>query len=167
MFGLPFGFMAAAAAPSGSDHGLYSSQTPATNTPGSFELGTNFTCDSNGTLIKVRFNKHASETGTHTARVWTAGGSLVTSEVFTGETSSGWQEVTLSSPVSVTSGTHYIVSVNLNAQAYYEVTGFPLDNGIMHADANGGVFNASVATFPGPVTPNAHYWIDPIVHTVP
>jgi hypothetical protein len=81
-----------------------------------YELGLRFTVNVAGTVTKLRYYKDAADlTATHTGRLWNADTTAqIGSVVFTGETASGWQEMALASPVAVTTGVNYIVSVNVN-----------------------------------------------------
>src|SRR3954451_23101038 len=76
----------------------------------SLELGTKLTVDQNVRLTKIRFYKSPGETGTHVGRVWTAGGGLIASTTFAGETGSGWQEQALAAPITLRPGRTYVVS---------------------------------------------------------
>ena len=53
------------------------------------------------TITRIRFYKLAASTGTHTAHVWSSDGTVIATQAFTSETSSGWQEVALGSPVAI------------------------------------------------------------------
>ncbi len=59
-----------------------------------------FTSDVAGTITGVRFYKGAGNTGTHVGNLWTPTGTLLATATFTGETASGWQQVTLATPVA-------------------------------------------------------------------
>jgi len=79
---------------------LLTTQTPAiTNaSDGSgvnYELGMAFTGTSAGQITAIRFWKTSSETGTHTGRIWSGTGTLLTSVTFLGETAAGWQQQAL------------------------------------------------------------------------
>ena len=86
---------------------------PATATPGTLdsgdvtsgEFGVKFRADVNGTVTGIRFYKSAANTGSHVGNLWTSSGTLLASAVFAGESSTGWQQVTFSSPVAITPGT--------------------------------------------------------------
>jgi len=65
-----------------------------------------------GYITQVKFYKPSTSVSTHTGAVWDASGNLLASAVFSGETGSGWQFLTLSSPVSMTASTYYYVGVN-------------------------------------------------------
>ena len=46
----------------------------------------------------------------HTARLWTATGTLLETATFTGETATGWQQANFGLPVAVTANTVYVAS---------------------------------------------------------
>ena len=69
-----------------------------------------FTSDVYGTINGIRFYKSAANTGTHVGNLWTAGGQLLASATFTGETTSGWQSVSFSKPVPILPDTTYVAS---------------------------------------------------------
>ena len=91
-------------------------------------------------------------TGTYVGHLWSSSGTLLASATFSKETSSGWQEVTFSSPVSIAADTYYTVSYttgsplfyyyseyfehggvtngNLTAPSYTDINGTILDNGV-------------------------------------
>ena len=81
------------------------------NDTNAVELGMKFRTSIDGYVTAIRFYKGSSNTGTHTGHLWDATSqALLASVTFTGETASGWQEATLSTPVAVTANTTYIVS---------------------------------------------------------
>ncbi len=57
--------------------------------PWSLELGVKIEVTQSARLEAVRYWRDSAETGAHTARVWTAGGTLLASVPFTGESGSG------------------------------------------------------------------------------
>ncbi len=69
-----------------------------------------FTSSVAGFVTGVRFYKGAGNGGTHVGSLWTTGGTLLATATFTGESASGWQTVTFSSPVAVSAGTTYVAS---------------------------------------------------------
>jgi hypothetical protein len=64
-----------------------------------------FRADSNGFVTGLRFYKGPQNTGSHVGHLWTSTGTLLASVTFTGESASGWQQVTLPTPVAVTANT--------------------------------------------------------------
>jgi hypothetical protein len=135
--------------------------------PWSYELGTKFAVDQAATLTAVRFWKDTRETGSHTVRVWTASGALMTTAAVTGETASGWQTVILPTAITLAPGTTYIVSVNANA--FFSVTrsglATQLTGGIAHtvADGKNGVYGSAAGVFPTTSFGSTNYFIDVVV----
>src|SRR5690606_1310118 len=107
------------------------------------ELGVKFTADNAGTVTGIRFYKAAGDTGTHTAHLWTATGTLLATATFTNETASGWQTATFASPVAVASGTTYVAS-------YHSPGGYIGDvNYFTNSHSNGGLTAPSSASSDG------------------
>ncbi|MFB2773263.1 N,N-dimethylformamidase beta subunit family domain-containing protein [Pelatocladus sp. BLCC-F211] len=129
-----------------------------------YELGMKFRSATAGQISAIRFWKAASETGTHTGRIWTATGTLLGSVTFANETASGWQQQTLSTPVDIQANTTYVVSVNVNAYyvATYDQLGSSITNGDLSsvADGNNGVFNGTPGAFPSNSYRNTNYFRD-------
>ncbi|MDQ6821844.1 MAG: DUF4082 domain-containing protein, partial [Actinomycetota bacterium] len=132
------------------------------------ELGVKFTADSAGSIAGIRFYKAAANTGTHVGSLWTAGGTLLASATFTGESATGWQTVTFSNPVQITAGTTYIAGY-LAPNGHYSATSAGLttsvDNPPLHALANGTSANGVYAyngssTFPTNSYNATSYWVD-------
>ena len=127
------------------------------------ELGVQFTPSANGTISGIRFYKDAQNVGPHVADLWTSTGTLLATATFSGETSSGWQQVNFSSPVSVTAGTTYVASYHTNgfysADPNYFST--PLTSG--HLSATNGVYAYSAGSaFPTNTYNASNYWVDVI-----
>ena len=92
---------------------VFGTQTPGTVDSGdgsAVNLGMAFTTDTNGYITGARFYKASTNTGTHVGSLWSATGTLLAQATFAGETASGWQQVSFSTPVAVTAGTTYVVS---------------------------------------------------------
>src|SRR3984893_8447612 len=133
---------------------------------GAVELGIKFQTATAGTVTGIRFYKNPWNTGTHVGNLWSATGTLLGSATFTNETAFGWQQVALPSPVTLTSGTTYIVSYhsaagNYSADANYFAT--PRTSGALKAPANGGnsvyAYGAS-SVFPANSGGLYNYWAD-------
>jgi hypothetical protein len=122
-----------------------------------WELGMRFTPDVDGQITEVHWYKHPSETGSHTGKIWSIGGSSLATAVYT-ETASGWQTVALASPLAVTGGTQYIVSVNINAWWYYN-TGWGWPETSTNISADTGRYHSNPGTFPNSNLGN-QYWVD-------
>ena len=65
----------------------------------------------------MRFYKGTGNNGTHTGSLWTASGTLLATGTFTNETSSGWQTLNFTYPVSISANTTYVVG-------YYDPDGY-------------------------------------------
>lgn len=132
------------------------------------ELGVKIIPSVDGVINGVRFYKQGAMAGTHTGRLWTSGGTSLATAVFAGETASGWQEVTFSSPVSVTAGNTYVASVtmannNYTATANYftsDVVNGPLTAPSSAGSGGNGVFNTTGGSFPSSSFNDTNYWID-------
>jgi hypothetical protein len=148
---------------------------------GGIEVGVKFTSDQFGTVSGLRFYKAAANTGTHTGSLWTADGQRLAQATFTGETASGWQTVTFSSPVPVQPHTTYIASYyaptghySATADYFYRAPapgpngGAVVDSPPLHAVQNAGTTQNGVysygpsSTFPTSSFGAANYWVDPI-----
>lgn len=147
---------------------LLTSQTPGgAFNDGPYEMGLAFSTTEAGTITKFRYYKESGESGSHTGHLWSADGTLLASAAFTGETSSGWQEATLSPPYLISANTKYVVSVNANTN--YGATSHGLDATITHGpitSALSGVtinpngFYGTAGTFPTSTFHNGNYFRD-------
>ena len=133
------------------------------------ELGVKFKADLNGYITGIRFYKSAANSGTHIGNVWTTGGALLGSVTFSGETTSGWQQATLTSPIPVVAGTTYIASYFTSTGHYsFDQNYFAnaVDNVPLHALSNSssggnGVFTYGAASaFPNSSYNASNYWVD-------
>jgi len=139
------------------------------------EIGTKFRSDVAGYITGLRFYKFSTNTGTHTAHLWSRTGTLLATATFTGETASGWQQVSLATPVAIAANTTYIASYHapighyaVNG-AYFASTG--VDNAPLHALATGidggnGVYAyGAPGTFPSNTFNSECYWVDVVYAT--
>ncbi|MDQ6848235.1 MAG: DUF4082 domain-containing protein, partial [Candidatus Dormibacteraeota bacterium] len=135
------------------------------------ELGVKFTSDTGGSVTGIRFYKAAANTGSHIGSLWTAGGTLLASATFAGESSSGWQYVYFSSPVGINPGTTYVAGYfapNGHYSSTMSAFGSAVDNPPLHALANSTSANGVYAytgtrTFPTNSYAATNYWVDVIV----
>jgi hypothetical protein len=138
--------------------------------PSSTVLGVKFRVDSPGYITGIRFYKASTNTGTHIGSLWTSGGSLLGSATFTNETSSGWQQVSFSSPIAINANTTYIASYFAPKGHYSQDEKFfgtsGVDNPPIHLLAAGvdgpdGVYAYSTSnTFPISTYDSEYYWVD-------
>jgi hypothetical protein len=145
------------------------------NDASSIELGVKFRSDVNGSITGIRFYKGPPNTGTHIGNLWSSSGTLLARATFTGETASGWQQVTFATPVAITAGTTYVASYFAPSGGYaYDYNYFAsngTDNPPLHALANSvspdGVFlYAGASSFPTTTTTSGtNYWVDVVLST--
>ena len=124
-------------------------------------LGMRFSTSVNGFITGVRFYKAASDIGTHQGLLFNSSGTLLAQADFTGETASGWQEVSFSTPVAVDANTSYVIAY-LSSKGYYTyVEGYFLTthyNGPITALADGiGGKNGLIFYSNTPVLPTNNY----------
>lgn len=130
------------------------------------ELGVKFRTLVDGTITGVRFYKATGDAGTHTAHLWDRNGNLLASGTFTGETSSGWQQVNFTTPVVITANTTYIASYHTNTFVYTEgYFAMEADNGALRylvdgVDGGNGVFSYGPNFFPVNTNNSTNYWVD-------
>lgn len=132
------------------------------------EVGTKFRTDVAGTVTAIRYYKSTANTGTHVGRLWAASGTQLASVTFTGESASGWQQANLSTPVTLTPGTTYVVSYYAPNGRYAGDPGYfqnaGVDNPPLHAlrdgaDGTNGVYRYG-SGFPTVAWASANYWVD-------
>ncbi len=131
------------------------------------EVGLRFTSSSDGTLTAVRFLKAEGSGNTHPVSVWTAGQRLATATSTT-ETSSGWQEVRLSTPVTIKAGEVYVVSYHTTryrvSEDYFteKATAGPL-----MTTSGAGVYAYGESSFPTETYRASNYWVDVVFAPAP
>jgi hypothetical protein len=135
---------------------------------GRLVLGAKFQADVAGSITGIRFYKAAANTGTHVGSLWSAGGNLLATGTFSGESASGWQTLTLATPVAISANTTYVASYTA-PNGHYSVTSGafsnPFDNPPLHAlsditSANGVYAYSATNTFPTGSYNATNYWVD-------
>jgi hypothetical protein len=148
---------------------LFTTQTPTqpnetdgAGSAGDYELGMRFSASVNGTITGIRYWRAASETGTHTGRIWSNAGTQLASVVFTNDAGSGWKTQALATPLNITAGTQYVVSVNVAARYAATTSGFSsaISNGGLTAPVGAGIFNTAPVSFPNASYSNTNYFRD-------
>lgn len=138
---------------------------------GPVQVGLKFTISGAGIVTGIRFYKDAGNVGTHIGYLWTDDGTLLGSVTFTDETDSGWQSANFADPISVTTGTLYVVTYGANNDGGgYSSTGHyfenDISNGSITAPASGSVGGNGVyayapdGTFPTNSFNATNYWVD-------
>ena len=135
------------------------------------ELGVRFQSSVAGVITAIRFYKQASNTGTHVGNVWTADGVNKGTVNFSGESATGWQQQSFSSPIHVAANTQYVASVFMPAGYWSGTTNYFGSTGVANSPLsspqsvensyNGLYLYTATSSFPY-VGSNAHrnYWID-------
>ena len=154
-----------------------SSATPGTTASAdtqSVELGVKFRADVDGWMTGLRFYKGSGNAGSHVGSLWTAGGALLSRALFTGETSTGWQEVQLDAPVQVTAGTTYVASYNAPVGRYSldrfyfqssTYTNIPLRAPSTGSSGGNGVYAyGTEPVFPTQSHEASNYWVDVVFY---
>jgi hypothetical protein len=131
------------------------------------EIGVKFTPKVSGYVTGVRFYKGSNNTGTHVGNLWSTGGSNLATVTFSGESGSGWQTATFSSPVAVTADTTYIVSYHTTVGRYsYNGNYFAstyLNYPLEAPSGSNGVYKyTSTSDFPDQTYNSTNYWVDAI-----
>ena len=132
---------------SGSGPSLFTASNTPTQTnlnDGSpLEVGVKFQSSVAGQITALKFYRSASDTGPDLLDLWTSTGTKLASATFTNTAASGWQTVTLATPVSITANTTYVASYHTTGE--YVVT----DNFFTTALTNGVLTAPSTATAGG------------------
>jgi Domain of unknown function (DUF4082) len=130
-------------------------------------LGLQFSSDVAGSITGVRFYKGSSNSGPHVATLWSSTGSKLAEVTVSGETASGWQQATFSTPVSILANTTYVVSY-LAPNGNYAYNGSYSWSGLnatpLHvASSSPGVYAyGSGSSFPQGTNNGGNYWVDPV-----
>ena len=151
---------------------LYGATVPGTVDSGdasSYELGVRIRATISGAITGVRFHKSSANTGVHTGSLWSNSGALLATGTFTGETASGWQSLSFSSPVSISANTTYVASYHTttghystdaaafsNASAYLAPLLAPADG----VSGSNGAYHAGTSAFPTDSYKSAGYGVD-------
>ncbi|MEI8240986.1 MAG: DUF4082 domain-containing protein, partial [Actinomycetota bacterium] len=105
--------------------GYYPTMFQTWNGTAAVNLGVRVSTAEAGTVTKVLFAKVPTNYGAHTAVVWDAGGNVLTTQNFVNESGSGWQEVTLDNPVSISAGATFTVGYSLEHTGFAYGPAFP------------------------------------------
>ena len=128
----------------------------------------------NGSVAGIRYYKGEGFTGTRTGHLWSSTGTILATATFTGETSSGWQEVLFATPVAITANTTYVVSYFSSSGDYASTGNYftqAVINGSLRALANGedgpnGLYQYSATpVFPTNSFNAGNYWVDVVFTT--
>lgn len=96
-------------------------QTTAVDESAPVEVGVAFRATRAGRVTALRFFKGPGNDGVHVASLWNAAGQRLARVTVAGETATGWQTASLSTPVALVAGQEYVVSY-LAPQGHYAAT---------------------------------------------
>ena len=140
--------------------------TPATvsaSDTDSIELGVQFSSSIECEVTAIRFYKSTQNTGTHYVSLWDSTGDLLVQQVATGETVSGWQEITLEVPMLINAGEQYTASYFAPVGRYSVDSGYFTPGSVVSGPLTGtvGVYRyGAVPAYPTGIFGNANYWVD-------
>ncbi|MCY2687940.1 N,N-dimethylformamidase beta subunit family domain-containing protein, partial [Salinimicrobium sp. TH3] len=140
------------------------------------QLGMKFQSEVDGYVNGVRFYKQSGHTGNHVGQLYSLSGELLAEAIFSNETSSGWQEVSFSSSVAISSNTTYIISYH-SSEGYYSASdtyfnetknNLPLKGLANGEDGPNGIYAINNSpTFPTQNFQASNYWVDVVFDTKP
>lgn len=143
---------------------IFGSATPQNeswNDPDSVQVATRFSVDVAGEANGIRFYKGAANTGLHTGYLWRGDGTLLAQVLLSGETESGWQEMSFTEPVALEPGVEYRVGLHSTTGRYaVDLNGLaePTTSGVFSTPAGGAAYTYSTG-FPDGIS-NHNYWVD-------
>jgi len=139
---------------------------------GAIEIGVKFGSTVAGVITGIRFYKDVSDTGTHTGSLWTSTGTLLSTVTFTGESASGWQQMSFAAPVHIAANTTYVASYfcptgnGTSTSAYFATSGvvnsplYALQTAV-GSGYNGAYLFSATSAFPSSGSPTGrNYWVD-------
>jgi hypothetical protein len=116
-----------------------------------------------GTVTAIRLYVGPGNTGPHPVSLWKADGTQVGSGSSTTETTSGWQTINLTAPVTLVPGQDYVAAAYLPAGHYaIDLGGFTsaVTSGPLTVPAGGGAYGYGTG-FPASTAPH-NYGVDVI-----
>ena len=135
------------------------SWTFSTYTQGPLTLGVRMTTTAEGSVTKVRFYKDPIFAGAHTVYVWNSSGTVLAQQVFQNETASGWQELTLNTPVLIAANSTFSVGFSLTDGGFVFNTGSIANRTSGPLTVVNGYYSLTPGSFPN-LTNSFHYLID-------
>ncbi|NYH92117.1 DUF4082 domain-containing protein [Actinopolymorpha rutila] len=153
------------APPPASADTLFGSLVPETDAApdtAAVELGVRFSTTVPGMITGVRFYKSTVNTGTHVGSFWNSAGQRLAQATFSGETASGWQSVTFTTPVAITPGSLYTASYFAPRGRYAATVGgfaAPYTSGRLTVPAGGGRYKYG-GGYPVDNYLNINYFVD-------
>ena len=134
------------------------------------EVGMKFTSSTAGQITALKFYRSPGDTGPDLLDLWTATGTKLASATFTNTTASGWQTVSLATPVAISANTTYIVSYHTTG-TYVATNNYftarsttAADRAIQRSSGGNGVYayggTNTTGIFPTNTFGATNYWVD-------
>lgn len=153
--------------PNGAPTSFLGSSQPAQLDPhdvDSVELGLKLKTSKDIDVTALRFFKGTTSSGTHTGTLWNQSGTKLATATFTGESSSGWQTVQLSTPVRLQANQVFVISYFAPNGGYsYTANAFaqPVTVGALTTEGDNGLFvYGSGNTMPTGTWGQTNYFVD-------
>ena len=139
---------------------------PANPATTSIEVGLQFSTSNAGSVTGIRFYKASTNTGTHVGTLWSPAGASLATVTFTGETASGWQTGVFTTPVAISTGQNYVVSV-FDPNGHYPSDQNYFTTPLVNTPLTGitGVFHNTTSAFPASTYNLSNYWVDLLLDT--
>ncbi|WP_283139122.1 DUF4082 domain-containing protein [Rhizohabitans arisaemae] len=134
---------------------------------GGVELGVRFKATRDGFINGIRFYKGVNNTGTHVGKLWSSAGVELAQATFTGESSTGWQEVLFANPVPVQANLIYTASYHTTV-GWYSAAYNTMSNGVTNTplramahvgEGGNGVYKYGASSYPT-TSANTNYFVD-------
>ena len=135
------------------------------------EVGVKFQSSVAGQITALKFYRSPSDTGSDLLDLWTSTGTNLASVTFTNTAASGWQSVSLATPVAISANTTYVASYHTSgfyvATDNFFTTAFT--SGVLTAPSTttaggNGVYayggTSTTGIFPTNTFSAANYWAD-------
>lgn len=165
---------------------IFTTQTPISGTGNDYgtqtpirgvETGVKFTSTVDGTVTGIRFYKTSGNNSHHTGELYTTAGVRLAQATFSGETATGWQTVTFSTPVNIIANTTYIAACFSDSGYYVSDNNYfthSLTNNVLTALADGtsggsgsdpgngnGMYKyTATPAMPDQIYQSGNYWLD-------
>lgn len=134
----------------------------------SITVGTKFAPTVNGKVTAIRYYNGTTNADSNTVQLWASGGTVLASKTQAKNTSIGWKEATLDTPVDVVAGQEYTVSVWSQAGDYMADNNYFTDiqtRGPLTTPVTAGVYAYGAAQFPTNSYQDGNYWVDVVFTT--
>lgn len=128
---------------------------------GSVSIGLRFTPSVSGVVSGARYYADATNTGTHTASLFSSSGVRLATATYPSSSSVGWRSVTFDSPVAVTAGATYVVSTFMPVGHYSVSAGF-FNTSYVNTPLTGlmGLYTYGSDSLPSAKYNNSNYFVD-------